>query len=131
MCKWNGMNWVTQVKRLALYLRDGMCCVYCGDTIENGAVLSLDHIIPRSKGGSNHERNLITACKRCNTRRHDRNISAWIDIAAEYSEIPAHEIARDIRRKRNRKLKKYIAESKNIIERRGSVAKALSEITIN
>ena len=119
-------HWITDTKRLAIYMRDGMCCVYCGGTVEEGATLSLDHITPRSKGGGNGSRNLITACKDCNTRRHNKNISAWVEIAAKYNAVSAESVMKDIRRKRNRSLKKYIAEAKDIIERRGTVAKALS-----
>jgi 5-methylcytosine-specific restriction endonuclease McrA len=44
--EWQGMNWIRQEKRLAIYLRDGLACGYCGDSVENGAKLSLDHLKP-------------------------------------------------------------------------------------
>src|SRR5438128_11454104 len=32
-----GMNWIRPEKRLALYLRDGLACCYCGEAVEDGA----------------------------------------------------------------------------------------------
>ena len=57
---WQGMNWIRQEKRLAIYLRDGMSCAYCGASVEGGAQLSLDHVKPHSRGGSNAAANLVT-----------------------------------------------------------------------
>jgi len=37
-----GMNWIRKEKRLAIYLRDGLACGYCGQSIEDGAKLTLD-----------------------------------------------------------------------------------------
>lgn len=82
-----GQKWVRNEKRLALYLRDGMACCYCGDTVENGARLTLDHLKPYSKGGSNKETNLITCCSRCNSSRGNR---AWKEFAASVAEYLNH-----------------------------------------
>ena len=35
-----GRNWIRPEKRRALYLRDGLACVYCGDSLEDGARLT-------------------------------------------------------------------------------------------
>ncbi len=55
-------------RRNVLY-RDGHCCQYCGYT---GEGLTLDHVIPRSRGGGDTWENLITACVRCNVRKGSR-----------------------------------------------------------
>ncbi|KKK72946.1 hypothetical protein LCGC14_2898780, partial [marine sediment metagenome] len=34
-----GMNWIRPEKRLAIYLRDGLACCYCGATVEDGTKL--------------------------------------------------------------------------------------------
>ena len=81
---WQGMNWIRQEKRLAIYLRDGLACAYCGDSVENGARLTLDHILPASKGGSNDDTNLITCCERCNKSRGNRSIGRWTKAVADY-----------------------------------------------
>ena len=53
------------VTRTTLFKRDHYRCAYCGHTF-NEHKLSQDHIIPKSKGGSNNWLNLITSCKHCN-----------------------------------------------------------------
>jgi 5-methylcytosine-specific restriction endonuclease McrA len=49
--------------------RDNHTCQYCGIK-EN---LTLDHLIPKSKGGKTTWTNLVTACKSCNSRKGDRS----------------------------------------------------------
>jgi 5-methylcytosine-specific restriction endonuclease McrA len=48
--------------------RDRNQCQYCGSTRN----LTLDHLLPRSRGGQSTWYNLITACSRCNSRKGDR-----------------------------------------------------------
>ena len=60
--------------RNAVYKRDGGQCVYCGST-EN---LSLDHVIPFSRGGSDNPENLVTCCKSCNSSKGAKTPSEWI-----------------------------------------------------
>lgn len=48
--------------------RDGGRCRYCG---RSGA-MTVDHVVPRSKGGSDADRNLVAACGGCNTKKRDR-----------------------------------------------------------
>lgn len=59
------------LSRKNILLRDGDCCQYCG-TVQHPRVLTVDHIIPRSRGGKNSWDNLVTACIRCNHRKGDR-----------------------------------------------------------
>ncbi|AFY62258.1 MULTISPECIES: HNH endonuclease [Cyanophyceae] len=49
--------------------RDGHACQYCG---YSGDELTLDHIIPRSRGGGDTWENIVTACVRCNVRKGSR-----------------------------------------------------------
>lgn len=49
--------------------RDGHRCQYCGTT--RGA-MTVDHVIPRTLGGSDTWENLVCACPRCNNRKGDR-----------------------------------------------------------
>jgi 5-methylcytosine-specific restriction endonuclease McrA len=51
--------------------RDQNKCQYCSKELESQS-LTLDHIIPRSKGGGNTWINLVAACKKCNQRKGDR-----------------------------------------------------------
>ena len=51
--------------RTAVMLRDAYTCQYCG-AVPGRPELTVDHIIPRSRGGRHEWTNLVTACKRCN-----------------------------------------------------------------
>ncbi len=53
--------------RQNVFRRDNYCCQYCGATKD----LTLDHLIPKSKGGRSSWVNLVTACKRCNSLKGD------------------------------------------------------------
>lgn len=114
----NGGKWCRPDKRLGIYLRDGLACVWCGYAVEDGEHLTLDHIKPHCKGGRNHESNLVTACRRCNSSRQDRSVTAFAKVVAAYHGEDAGEIIRRVRRLASRNLKKYRAEAKAIIARR-------------
>ncbi|MEQ8245834.1 HNH endonuclease [Fulvivirga sp.] len=51
--------------RQNIFKRDNFNCQYCGTNKD----LTLDHVIPRSKGGKSAWNNLVTACKRCNAKK--------------------------------------------------------------
>ncbi len=51
--------------RAAIMLRDAYTCQYCGSTPGRDE-LTVDHVVPRSRGGRHDWFNLTTACKRCN-----------------------------------------------------------------
>lgn len=54
--------------RSAIYERDGHKCQYCGSTRK----LTIDHIVPKSKGGTDDWDNLVVACSSCNIKKGDR-----------------------------------------------------------
>ncbi|WP_291784876.1 HNH endonuclease [Cecembia sp.] len=56
------------LNRANIFRRDGQQCQYCG-AVKN---LTIDHIIPKSKGGKTNWTNLITACNRCNVYKGDK-----------------------------------------------------------
>jgi 5-methylcytosine-specific restriction endonuclease McrA len=60
------------LNRKNIMLRDGLKCQYCGK--RGGSNLTLDHVIPQSKGGPNTWQNLVTACGPCNTRKGDSTL---------------------------------------------------------
>ncbi len=72
--------WIVPARRLAIYIRDGFACAYCGTDLKNAAPrdVTLDHLLPRSLGGSNASGNLVTACRSCNSSRGNK---AWMDFA--------------------------------------------------
>lgn len=51
-----------------ILIRDNFICQYCG-TNKN---LTLDHLIPKSKGGTNDWLNLVTCCESCNKKKGDK-----------------------------------------------------------
>ena len=61
----------SSMKRLRIYMRDKFRCQYCGEKKAAGE-LTLDHILPRSRGGDNSPVNIVTACEACNNRKGDR-----------------------------------------------------------
>jgi 5-methylcytosine-specific restriction endonuclease McrA len=58
-----------KITRRAVFARDRWTCQYCGH--ERGS-LTVDHVIPRSKGGSSSWDNIVTCCAPCNRRKGDR-----------------------------------------------------------
>ena len=57
-------------QRWLILKRDGFKCKVCGATQEQSP-LTVDHIIPVSKGGTNDENNLRTLCSECNLGKRD------------------------------------------------------------
>jgi len=55
------------LNRQNVFKRDNFTCQYCGSRKD----LTIDHVIPRSRGGRSSWRNLVTACKRCNSKKGD------------------------------------------------------------
>jgi 5-methylcytosine-specific restriction endonuclease McrA len=60
-----------KISRRALFARDGWRCVYCGTTAGR---LTLDHVVPRSRGGESVWENVVTSCAPCNLRKGDRTL---------------------------------------------------------
>ena len=56
-----------KITRRAVFARDGWACQYCG-TRGN---LTVDHVIPRSKGGPSSWDNIVASCAPCNRRKGD------------------------------------------------------------
>jgi len=55
--------------RRNVFRRDNHACQYCGHV---GGDLTLDHVVPRSRGGKNSWENIVTACRECNSKKRDR-----------------------------------------------------------
>ena len=54
--------------------RDKNQCQYCGKKYE-GSELTLDHVIPKSREGTNQWNNIVAACKKCNQRKGNKTPS--------------------------------------------------------
>lgn len=88
------------VSRRAVFGRDGYRCQYCDAPAE-----SLDHVLPRSRGGQHTWDNVVACCRRCNMHKGDRlpsevglNLSrrpaaphryGWIYASAGYAMDPS------------------------------------------
>lgn len=57
-----------RANRARIYKRDNHQCVYCGSNKN----LTLDHVMPKSRGGSNDWTNLVTSCFKCNLKKSNR-----------------------------------------------------------
>ncbi len=57
-----------KITRRAVFARDGWECQYCGARTS----LTVDHVIPRSKGGGSSWENIVASCAPCNRRKGDR-----------------------------------------------------------
>lgn len=57
-----------RVNRRRIFKRDDFTCQYC----ESKRHLTIDHVVPKSRGGKNTWDNLVTCCSRCNTKKGNR-----------------------------------------------------------
>jgi 5-methylcytosine-specific restriction endonuclease McrA len=57
-----------RITRRAVFARDSWTCQYCGRTSH----LTVDHVLPRSRGGRSVWENIVTSCAPCNRRKGDR-----------------------------------------------------------
>ena len=80
-----------RISRRAVFHPDGSVCQYCGSEVKN---LTLDHIVPRSKGGVHAWENVVAACIPCNhskVGRTPREAGMWLiqfPKGAETKSIP-------------------------------------------
>lgn len=66
-----------------LVKRDGQCCHYCKvvmvkakeNWVDNG--MSVDHVIPKSQGGSDDMDNLVLACRKCNRAKYTKHYQEY------------------------------------------------------
>lgn len=67
----NRPAWGVKFNRRNIFARDGNCCQYCGKRFPTSE-LSLDHVIPRARGGEATWTNIVCACTECNKRKGGR-----------------------------------------------------------
>lgn len=61
--------------RKQVFLRDNYTCVYCGQRPDDAKHLTIDHVLPKSKGGVKSLENCVTACRRCNSWKSNHNVT--------------------------------------------------------
>lgn len=74
------IRWIDPQIRQSIYERDNWTCHLCNEPVDREADVnshsapSLDHLLPRSKGGSDEPTNLATAHRLCNAIRQDKDL---------------------------------------------------------
>ena len=74
---------VTHDWRLDVFERQGWKCAYCGrdfSTLPRRArrrLLTVDHVVPTCRGGTDEDANLVAACERCNAMKGNRTAAEW------------------------------------------------------
>ena len=111
--------WISNAERMAIYLRDGLACTWCGQAFEDGITLSLDHVQPRSLGGGDTADNLITACHRCNSIRKSRSVREFARAAAQFTGCKPYHIEKQIKRSLRRDMTRSRFEAQKLMNRRG------------
>jgi hypothetical protein len=66
-----------QERKLKILLRDNSICQYCLASLTDKTYY-LDHIVPRSKNGSNYKNNLIASCQTCNSNKSNSNVKDFL-----------------------------------------------------
>jgi 5-methylcytosine-specific restriction endonuclease McrA len=74
-------------RRAAIVERDGAACVWCGRR-PWPRDLTLEHLLPRSRGGHATPANLTPACRRCNRARRSRPVAAYVRELVDAGESP-------------------------------------------
>jgi 5-methylcytosine-specific restriction endonuclease McrA len=69
--------------RKNILIRDGYTCAYCNKKLSYDA-LTLDHIVPKVKGGLSTWENLVACCSSCNHKKGDRELSEISDMTLSH-----------------------------------------------
>lgn len=76
-------HWMKRVRRHLRIRTDGLRCFYCQCTLtrapDTDRSVTLDHLVPRSKGGKDRLSNLVLACGPCNRRKGDSTAAEYLD----------------------------------------------------
>jgi len=59
--------------RRNVYVRDDFVCQYCGKELNTGSA-TVDHLVPKSKGGKTNFSNCVTSCYECNNKKDNRTV---------------------------------------------------------
>lgn len=95
----NGSKWCRPSTRLALYIRAGFRCAWCGRDLTGAKPrdVTLDHLTPREDGGSHAPDNLIMACLSCNSARGNTPWRVWAFVQHEQAAAARGELTHNPR----------------------------------
>jgi 5-methylcytosine-specific restriction endonuclease McrA len=71
------------LNRRGVFARDDHRCQYCGHAAE-----SIDHVVPRSRGGEHTWENVVAACRPCNVRKRDRLLHETTMVLRRHPDAP-------------------------------------------
>lgn len=77
------IQWSTSIREYVKEREKPEECIYCG----NKKDLTLEHILPRSRGGPDTTDNAVMVCKTCNSSKGDKRLYEWYGLDRRY-EIP-------------------------------------------
>jgi 5-methylcytosine-specific restriction endonuclease McrA len=78
--------------------RDGPACVWCGREPWRRD-LTLEHVVPRSRGGHMTAENALVACRTCNRRRGSKPVDAYVrDLLREGARVDLAAVRRSLQR---------------------------------
>jgi len=77
------ISWSTSIREYVKEREKAGECIYCGGEKD----LTLDHIMPRARGGSDSPDNAVWVCRGCNTSKGDRRLYEWYELDRRY-EVP-------------------------------------------
>lgn len=87
-----------------IYKRDKNKCQYCGSTKS----LTIDHVIPKSKGGEDTWENLVVACSSCNVKKGDKLLEQTNMKLAKTPRAPLSKILMDLENTSNEEWIDYV-----------------------
>lgn len=90
---------ISRTKRLSIYERDHYRCRYCGqDLLPMLAAITLDHLLPTARGGTDAPENLVTACAPCNHRKADLHLAPQPICGPPRSDLELTDARRELAR---------------------------------
>ena len=69
---------IHQCKKFRVFIKDDFTCTYCAKPMSPKTKLTVDHIVPKAKGGTNAYSNITTACQCCNGKKADMLLTDFI-----------------------------------------------------
>lgn len=92
--------------RKLLFRRDNYTCQYCGKEHAPSS-LTVDHVLPRSKGGGDEWTNVVAACSPCNLRKGNRTPKEANMPLRNKPYAPFNKVALDLQRSQNKHWRQY------------------------
>ncbi len=74
------INWSTSIREYVKEREKEDVCIYCGQK----RTLTLEHILPRSRGGPDIADNAVFVCKTCNSSKGDKRLYEWFGLENRY-----------------------------------------------